>query len=458
MKRWSSGRGSGLVSLLVATACFRLTQNMALTTFAALGRDEVRLSPSAIGAFGALTGLMTTCIALLVAARLPARRQTAAAAVGMFLLILELFVFSAAQSAAVFAAGAVVLGVAGGFALPALTTAVGHLGEERQAQSLALFALTLSGSLAVGPMLEWLTLAWSHGDVRAPFLAFLPVPLVGALALVPRRPRHLKRSGTTPPGGIEGQIAQERSLPDLPPAVSEADSGYLSSGPARWIPGASGRGRALQPLAPLKAGTLARLSRRGLLGPAWWRFAVTGQLLFAIPWAAITVFGVLVARAGFGVSLAGTQLGFTALFVVSFGARAVYAWRPAVTRKPQILGLSAVLTAVSLGLLGVGHGLGYFLLAMAVLGLPHGLTYSVGLAQIAEGSSRGALARFNAGLIAVTYAPTVIVPAIMGEVIAETSYRGMVVFLLVSVAAFGALLWVQRGCVAAHRISANGAI
>ena len=434
----------GLGSLLVATACFRATQNMALTTFALLGRAGVGLGPATIGGLASLSTVVTVAITVSVAARLPLRWSATGAMAGIFLLIPALLLFAGARSVALFTGGSVALGLAGGLAFPALTTAVGHLGRDRQERALALYSLTLSASLAVGPLVESVVLAWRDEDIRAPFVAFLAFPILAVIVLASRLTgRHAPRSRAIDSPAAEDSCAQ---------APSPMDTAVLTGGraslgrdmPESWTDHPDEQPMTVRALRMTPARVLSQFLDRSLLGSPGWRVAVTGQLLYAVPFAVITVFGALMARVAFGATPAMAQLAFTAFFVTSFAARTGVVWRTPIARKLRLLWLSGGLTAVGLILLGFGHGLGLLLVAMSVLGVPHGITFPIALAQAAESSNPAGLARANAGLLAAMGLTSVVAPPIMGGLLPATGYRGMMLLLLIPVGILASLLWMQR--------------
>lgn len=173
------------------------------------------------------------------------------------------------------------------------------------------------------------------------------------------------------------------------------------------------------------------------------RLALTAQLLYAAPFAGITVFGAPLARVSFGVNPAGAQLAFTAFFVASFLARVVLAWRSPVARKARVLRLASVVTLAGLVLLGTGRGAGLLVVGMLLLGVPHGLTFPLSLALIAGATEPAQLARANAGIFATVSAAAVVVPVLLGGVVQALGYQAMVLALLVPVSGMAVLLWVQ---------------
>lgn len=403
-----------LVTLLVATAFFRLTQNMALTTFSLLGREKLSLSAGMIGGVGALTGLCLSLVTLVFSGRVPPRRAAGSAAAGMVMLLAALLTFSLASSLAMFVLAAVLLGLAGGMTQPGLINAVEANAVANRDRAVGLYAVVLSVSLAIGPLVETLVLSLGHQDVRVPFVVFPIFPMLGAILLGVPCWRRMHPSGPV----------------TVPPAAG-------ATGP-RQFPSDERPSRSRPRPRPHRGW------RRGLFASRQGRTALIVQLLYAIPFAGLTVFGALVARIGFGVTAAQAQLAFTAFFATSFAARGLVVWRSPVVHKQVLLWASAALTVFGLILLGTGHGLGILLIAMGVLGLPHGLTFPLALALVADSTGPAELPRANAALLGSTNLTTVVVPLVLGAIIPAVGYRGMTLVTLIPVAAFSALLFTQR--------------
>lgn len=437
---WLPGPASGrrlLVALLVATALFRMTQNMATTTLSLLAGEAVHLGAAAIGVLGAVLGLLVALVTLLLSRRVPHHRAATSAAWAMAGLAVSLLVLAVAPSFGVLAAGAVLLGAAGGLAMPGLLNAiVSTAGGERE-RVIAVYTVTLSVSLAVGPLLETVVLSVGHQDVRIPYVVFTVFPLLGAVLLVAARPRRRRtarfvattsdgasvEAGAGRPDGVgTGRGASVDPGPDDAAASEETSVGVDAAGDVATEPAGS----------PRRRGS----GRSGLFASRAGRTALVAQLLYAVPFSGVTVFGALVARRGFGVSAAEAQLGFTVFFVCSFAARAAVAWRAPIAAKQALLWASAALTATGLVLLGTGHGLVLLLVAMGVLGVPHGLTFPLALALVAEATPVDALPRANATLLGSTNLSSVAVPLALGAIVPTVGYQGMMLAVLLPVGAF----------------------
>ncbi len=435
-RRWSGpvpGRGL-IVALLVATALFRMTQNMATTTVSLLAGEAVHLGATAVGVLGAVLGLMVALVTLLLSRRVPHHRAATSAVWGMTGLAGSLLVLAAAPSFGVLAGGVVLLGAAGGVAMPGLLNAiVSSAGRDRE-RIIAVYTVTLSVSLAIGPLLETVVLSAAHQNVRVPYVVFAGFPVVGAALLVAaRRGRGAATSPTEGGGAAWGGPEPDR--PSDPEQPSAGDDGDRDAATA-LVADAAGD------VADEPAGRAGPRDRRrrgwraGLLATPDGRTALVSQLLYAVPFSGVTVFGALVARRGFGATPAQAQLGFTVFFVCSLAARAAVAWRAPIVAKRALLWVSAGLTAAGLVLLGTGHGLIVLMVATGVLGVPHGLTFPLALALVADATPVADLPRANATLLGSTNLVSVIVPVVLGAVVPAMGYRGMMLAILVPVAAF----------------------
>ncbi len=425
-----------VIALLVATALFRMTQNMATTTVSLLAGEAVHLGATAVGVLGAVLGLMVALVTLLLSRRVPHHRAATSAAWGMTGLAGSLLVLAAAPSFGVLVGGVVLLGAAGGVAMPGLLNAiVSSAGRERE-RVIAVYTVTLSVSLAIGPLLETVVLSAAHQNVRVPYVVFAGFPVVGAALLVAARRGRGAATSPTDGGGAESGGAESGGPgPDQPPHPDQLPAGD------------DGERNAATALVADAAGDVAdepagsRVHRRrgwrvGLLATPDGRTALVSQLLYAVPFSGVTVFGALVARRGFGATPAQAQLGFTVFFVCSLAARAAVAWRAPIVAKRALLWVSAGLTAAGLVLLGTGHGLIVLMVAMGVLGVPHGLTFPLALALVADATPVADLPRANATLLGSTNLVSVIVPVVLGAIVPAVGYRGMMLAILGPVAAF----------------------
>lgn len=379
--------------LLVVTMLFRSSQNMAQTTFSILARERLHMSPALIGLVMAAASLFGVGATAWFAPRVPtpARRLVVASSLGLVSVAIGLF--AVAPDASVMALAAVLLGIGGGVAMPTLMTIAGSRGGRNRDRDLALYSLALSASLAGGPLLEAFVLGESGQSLELAYVVFMALPLA-ALALLLWR-------GISPPEGM-------RSL--LPARIGRSASGGYRELVANWN----------------------------------WRLAVTGTLLYQVPFVAVVAFGGAMARTVDHASPAAAELAFAAFFSTSFGARAWVARYAPIERKIGAFFVAAALSVLGLVMLATGSNVAVLVSAMAVLGVPHGLIFPVALALVAEGAgSTQGLAHGNAGLLAVVNLSSVGMPALLGELVQLVGYRYMVLAVLLPVVAFSGLLAVM---------------
>lgn len=374
-------------AFLGATASFRGTQNMALTTIALLLRDDLHSGAAAIGLVSALAGATTVLANLGIAARLHPSRLRDAVIVAALLLLGGLVVLGLAPNLLVASLGAALVGIAGGLGMPSLTS-LGQVltasAPDRERQ-LAIFTLVLSASLAIAPLIESGILLLAHQNVRWPLLLFgvFPLVVVGAIATI-----HLERTSAADHAADRRAIAEVR--PFAEPAV---------------------------------------------------RHALVAQLMYALPFAAVTAFGAAIARSLPDVSASTAQYGFTAFFVTSLTSRALVAARSPIANKARILVVSGVLTVAGLLLAAAAPSFGVFLLAMALLGVPHGAIFPVVLSMLAESLDPIALPKANSYLIGVSNVVGIGAPAALGAIAAWLGYRGMELVTLLPTAILLGVLW-----------------
>lgn len=382
--------------LLLVAGLFRAAQNVGQTTFALFGREDIGLGATTIGSAGTVMGTFALLGALFVGGRLPASKASAVVGAGMGLLCASLVALGAATSIWQFALSTALLGLAGGLTVPSLATAVGQASPEHRDRALAHYAVVLSMSLALGPLAETGLLELTHQDLRLPFLAFATLPVVALALGVPGRARRSAFGVGTAPEPLQG------------------------SGP---VP---------------RSGQL-----RSLLKTPGGRMALVAQLLYSVPFAAITVFGALMARSVFKMTPAGAQLAFTVFFVASLLSRLVVARVSPIARKRRAFLVAAALSALGMVLLSFGGPSPLLFVAMVSLGVPHGVTFPLALALTAESGGEDQLAANNAALFAATSVVAVAAPVALGAVAAAAGYQVMTALVLVPVAAFSMLLVAQ---------------
>ncbi|MDA8314628.1 MAG: hypothetical protein M0010_05570 [Actinomycetota bacterium] len=396
--------GAGFI--LPVTALGRAAQNAGQTTYPLIGHDLLEVSNHLIGMIVAFAGAAGVLAAATIGARATASNAYRALAAGQALLVVA-FVALAMPGAGVIGlwASALLLGGAGGVIFPATMTLVGSRASV-PSRALALYTVALSLGLAGGPFIEAACLHLTGQSLHETVAALLPLPVIAlVLALRAERGDRLAR-----------QLVAAQAV--VPTGTSDAPTRGSGSAPAR--------------------------ERRPLLALPAYRLALAIMLSYEAPFVALMGFGGLLARHSYGVSSSGVEIAFTSFFAASLAVRgALVRYSPLPTLGVPLVA-SVALTAGGLALLGLGHGFAALLIAMAMLGMPHGLTYPLAGAHLAESLSDD-LGRANGGLNASIGAVAVVVPLACGWLSEAIGLRGTFLALEVVIALFGSALLVQLG-------------
>ena len=369
-------------ALLLATAFFRSTQNAVQTTIGPFGHILLKLSPTIVGFSITLAGAVGALANLWLARRLQSVRLRRMALVGLVGTSFAIVVAVAGSSLPTYLISAVIFGAAGGLVMTVLATLAGQVPGVAKGRSISAYTVALSASLALGPFAESLILRVSGGSLKVAILAFLPLPLAGA-ALIAFVVSQVKPSTET---------EKEGSFP-----AHIRDNPHL-------------------------------------------RQAIVALLLYQIPFVAITSFGALIAHFSYGASASLAQLSFSVFFAVSLGARSLLVWKPPGPRGGLLLRVAAFVTLTGIVVLGFGHSYIWLLVAMAILGVPHGLVFPVSLSLVAKSSSSADLAKANAVLFATTSGASVVTPLVFGVVATYLGYRVMSLLTLIPVVVLTVIL------------------
>ncbi|MGC8626989.1 MAG: MFS transporter [Acidimicrobiales bacterium] len=438
-KRTPATHGAALLiplgAVLATTMLMRASQNMALTTYPLVGGDLLHLHGSVIGALGAGTGAVTVVTMVALTARVRPHYAPYVLVGAMVVMAVAFPVVAEADNASELAAAVVLLGFSGALVLPTLITAAGANAHEGQGpgardRPIALVGVALSASLALGPFIETGVLDLNGGNLRDAFLWFTLGPLAAASVVATVAVLHRRRARASSAGPAGGHALDSPGEPvDVEPVPADPVTGEVAAvGPAG------------SPLDDEPAAVQAkRVTLAASLKDPAFRVSMMGQLVYAAPFAALVVFGALLARHAYGLSPAMTQVAFGTFFAGSFLVRVWLAWRSPVPHKLALFRLATLLTFAGMALLAVGHGIATLLIAMVVLGVPHGLTFSLAMAFVAEDRHREELASLNAHLSAIVQAVNVALPLLLGWGIDGLGYRPVFALVLLPVLAAGVL-------------------
>ena len=366
--------------LYTVAGFYRGAQNMALTTLALIIKEDLGYGAGTIGVISALSGIVLVLVTLMISARLKPAQLERAVAISLVTLVLGLVIIGVSHSIYLTAFASILLGIGGGLGMPGLAGSV-QLAEGETSSNpqriLAIYTLVLSISLAIGPLLEAGLLDATHQDVRWPFLAFAILPLL-ALGIMMSRRREA-----------------------IAAAARASAAGESSNTPAADTE----RVRLLQTPEVVKA--------------------LLAQLIYAVPFAALTVFGAEVARVTDQATAAQAQLAFTVFFIFSLGSRGLVAWRSPIYHKGLAYAASGIMTITGLTFIVAGHSFTLFLVGMIILGIPHGLIFPLALSALASSLPPDQLPRANSLLMGSSNFVGIIAPLILGVIAAATTYRFM---------------------------------
>lgn len=429
-----------LVALMVATFCFRAAQNAVQTTLSPLGRSGLGLSVAAVGVVAAAVAVLATGATLFVGRFVPPRHIRWALVVGLAISTVSLPLFAIKGNLVAYLLGASLLGIGGGGAFPSLSTTVGLLDRDRRDRNLAVMTLVLSASLAVGPSIEAGLIRATHDDLGLTLALFGFLPAVATMAAA-----VAARSAGAPPTRVEPS-ATIAAVEEVEPEPSDA-----------WAPPAGGTGALAPPDAtagspgPDHEGPRDRESKPTPPSARWspwrapsFRLGFLAMVMYQVPFAALVVYGVVIGRSVYGLSTANAELGFTVFFLVSFCVRGLVAWRSPIKAKYGLFLAGSAVTAGGVALIAFGHGVASFYVALALLGVPHGLTFPLALAAVADAAPPGRLASANAQLSAATSLLSVATPAILGALATALGERGMLALVLVPVGTLTTVIALQR--------------
>ncbi len=397
-----SPKTSGLVwtvsPLLLAIAAFgRSGQNAGQTTYPLVARNLLHLSNTTVGEMGGLAAAASVvCATQIVGRSRPQHTLMLVAAGQMFGLVAFGLLASPTGTIGVWLAAGV-LGLGGGLAFPALMTAIAGGPAHERARALAVFALALSVSLLVGPLLEAVVLRATHDSLRETFAVLLPLPAAATAASLIAVLRQRGAPVEERPAARTGPSDENRS---------DVDRFSWRSSPA-------------------------------------FKLAVTVMLTYQVPFAALVAFGALLARNTDHTSAAGAQVAFGVFFGVSFAVRGLLAFASPKPSTVTLLVCSVAATVAGVAMLSVAGSFTPLVFAMVLLGIPHGATFPLASGMLAERTPRAHLARANGQLMASANAVSVVVPLLSGWLAGLVGYAHMFLLVEVPVVVMGAALFAQ---------------
>ncbi len=180
---------------MLITIASRSTNNMVLTTIPLYSQNILGFGSLEVGLVTAVSYTATLFANSYLNPRFESRIRRKIFIASNVLLVISLFLLSIADGVTIFALSALV-GLLFGFIMPNLITTASLHGDRRtQERLLAIYAVSLSASLIIGPALEtYLLHYFNYGYI---FLFFIPIALLATAVsfLIPFPDRNTERRG-----------------------------------------------------------------------------------------------------------------------------------------------------------------------------------------------------------------------------------------------------------------------
>ncbi len=381
-----SGQELAVISIyLIATGLFRASQNAAQTTMPLIGHDLLGIGVTKIGLLATIWGGASVVTNLTIASLKRAHRSIFIVGLGAFPFGILAVVLSRTYFELI--AAVLLLAISGGIVMPALASSSASLGSVSSKRGAVAFTVALSLSLAIGPLIEAGALHLSHDSLRMALAAFIPLAAIGSVL------------GISKLGRVDPQSVEKSSK-----------------------------------------GTTAYV----LFRERGFRDAVFSLALYQFPFVAIISFAAILARSRFGSSAAFSQEALTLFFLVSFLSRAFLLLHPTKDKDIEWLRASAIFTIVGIVIIGIASSSIWYVVAMILLGVPHGLTYPLALNLLNETAEPQQLAKGNSILSATTGMISLAGPFVIGLLSARFGISTMFLLMVVPTLLFSAPLFVRR--------------
>lgn len=359
--------------LVLATVSARSVNNMVATSLPFLAKYSFSFSNVMVGLISAAMNISTFVVTSYLNPKLQSstRRKVFIASTGIIPVMMFFYYLS---TPLIVWPIAVLSGLAFGFIFPnIITSATLHHDHIVQMRLLAIYSLSLSLSLVMGPSIEtWLLTFMSYKQI---FLPFLGISLIGFA------------------------VSPFIRFPDIKREV---------------------RGR-------------SALRNNGLIT------SILAITIYNVPFAAITSFLVIFAVDRFSVSSSTAYSVFIYFFMTSFASRLLMAVRPFRSIFLPLLA-SAVITIVGLVLIPLTPSFLYFVILMAIVGIPHGTIFPMASMLVARGTRPEERNVANSYFLAYNNVLFIVIPVIFGGLSSKAGFTVSFIILGISALLSTALL------------------
>ena len=392
MGNLTTAKGASLAALaaIVVTATFGArASNSVIPSYAQLLGKQFHFTATEIGllAVGFMFSSFVASAAINARLRGEARRRYFVASAAAYAVVYSLFYFA---NRYLIWPIIVLAGLAMGPIMPNIMTSAGSVEDVRARERLlALYTLTLSVSLLVAQTAAGIAL--KYVSVREGFLVMEPLAVLVAV-----------------------------SAPFLP---------FPKEAPAQ------GRSRARQPA-------------RGILANEGFLASVLNNLTYQVPFSYLTAFAAVYAVYSLGAKGWLAVLAYAPFYATSLASRLYMTVRPPRDLVASMT-LAPLITVAGLALAWASRSLAAFYAAMAILGIPHGMTYTLSVLAISRTFRKEELNAANSYFFSTMMVLGSALPAALGAAADAIGYRAVFLAIIpVVVGVLAATLYFARRAVA----------
>ncbi|MFP3230831.1 MAG: MFS transporter [Caldisphaera sp.] len=370
--------------VVLATFGARASNNMIATTMPLLAHHFFKFNGLEIGLL-AMAFMGSTFISTsFINARLPARSRRRFFIVSAIAYAILFPLYSKSNPITIWAL-AVAAGAVLGPIMPNIMTSAGTLSDSRQRERLlTIYTLALSTSLLVGPAID--SIIVKYVGLKASFIFFEPIAALIAV---------------------------------IAPLIRFPEEGHFTDGSAR-------------------PKVTSILTNNGFIA------ASLNNLTYSVPFAFITSFSGLYAEYRFHVNSSVALLLYSLFYTTSFLGRLVLAIRPPYNIV-RLMMLSSILTLIGLIAAWASPSLLIYMVALLIIGIPHGLTYTLSVISISRTFEPRSLNAANSFFFSIMTIIGSGLPAALGAMVTAVGYQGTILSIVPIVAIiFGATMFFAR--------------
>ncbi|MGC8571470.1 MAG: MFS transporter [Caldivirga sp.] len=378
----SSSEGGDLmwtvIILLAFTFMARASNNMIQTTVPLIAREYFNATEAEIGLLSSVISVSSFIATMWVNARLDSVKRRILFEASTLLYFLIFIIYPFVNYIGLWLTS-VAVGFLLGIIMPNVATSSSIIGKDQGTRErvIALYTFALSLSLTIGPIIESIILRYF--TLRDAFLFFSVFSAV-MVALSPKLPFPAEK-----PGGVRFKLSS-------------------------------------------------------IWGKASFRVAIYNNAMYSLPFAMLTAFGGIYAIEYFHADNSLVYLLFAAFFTTSFATRLYISIRPIRDVKYASISMS-ILTIVGMVVMTLSPNMYAYAVALAILGIPHGLTYPLSLIVISRDSRDDERNIMNSAFSSIMTIIGILSPIALGISAELLGLRYMTIIVEASVVFFTWLLY-----------------